>query len=437
MLTADIALDDAIMDLIDNAVDAITRLHNHPLDSRLIAGRAPRSPDGTIDIKVTSNEVSISDDGIGMTRKDAETDVFRLGRLAESTGATLGVYGIGMKRALFKIGNTFEVVSRPSKKVGFRAHLPDVEIWKTRDRGRSDWEIPLAAFPRSESALSHGTRIRITNLRAEIKMQMRDESIIVRLRKSIGRTYGLLLDRYVRIRLNGRFVAPIPIPLGSSSEIKRGIKRVALLDGKVTATIVAGLAAKSAQTSDMTEVAGWYVLCNGRVVLAGDKTASSGWGTDGNAIFVPSFRAFIGIVFFFSNTPVLLPWRTTKRGLNSDAATFLAIRPTMWTMAKPILSYLRSYYYSGGDVETTETRRLQDKLQAVDLNTLGNEPESEFATAAKRPKTRKKKDPNIQTIQYPATKNEIARGGRLIGEPGAPGKRVGRVAFDLLLEGEL
>jgi len=427
MLTADIALEDALLDLIDNSVDAITTLHGHPLDARLILEPGPARPDGTIRITITSQEVKIEDDGCGIKRKDAETTAFRLGRISVVHGATLGVYGIGMKRALFKIGNSFEVMSRSAREPGFTAKLADVDAWKLEDTHAEDWDIPLGVAPKSAFKKPSGTLIRITDIRPEIAMQMRDESLISRLRLFIGRTYALLLDRYIRIFLNGKLVAAVDIPLGTSSDLKPAIYKGTVAGGKVSTMIVAGLSCTPDKAA--TESAGWYILCNGRVVLSADKTAATGWGVDGQPIYVQSFRQFIGIAFFFSAEPLLLPWRTTKRGLNPDSEAFQDARSTMWAIAKPVTLFLRSFYYE--ETAPGSTKKLQAALKPLPIETIGKVKPSEFTATARARRTNR----DSVKVQYDATRREIQEAGKLIGETGASATRVGRISLEMLLEG--
>jgi hypothetical protein len=60
-------------------------------------------------------------------------------------------------------------------------------------------------------------------------------------------------------------------------------------EGKVTCTLLATLAPPSERR---LESAGWYVICNGRIVLAADKTEVTGWGAAVLPTFQPKFSAF-------------------------------------------------------------------------------------------------------------------------------------------------
>jgi len=110
MLTRDIQLTDAILDLLDNCVDGILRNNidkNTPLPYKGFEAR----------IIFNKTTFSISDNcgGIPWALKDY---AFRLGhsdKTPNSKKATVGIYGIGMKRALFKMGRHCLITTKNKK----------------------------------------------------------------------------------------------------------------------------------------------------------------------------------------------------------------------------------------------------------------------------------------------------------------------------------
>src|ERR1041384_1079073 len=107
MLTRDISLADAILDLTDNCLDGVLR----------VAGKkAPDYTKHTIEIELSSERFSIEDDCGGIPRKVARQYAFKMGREADddrdSDVETIGIYGVGMKRAIFKMGRDAIVRTR-------------------------------------------------------------------------------------------------------------------------------------------------------------------------------------------------------------------------------------------------------------------------------------------------------------------------------------
>ena len=124
MLTRDIELDDAILDLIDNSVDGAIR--------KTVKSKFSKTPykGYWVKVNISKAEFSITDNcgGIPDNRLDA---AFRLGRPQANLDEdipTIGMYGIGMKRAIFKIGR--QAVVESSSEDGVRKiTYPGFPIW--------------------------------------------------------------------------------------------------------------------------------------------------------------------------------------------------------------------------------------------------------------------------------------------------------------------
>ena len=107
MLVKDIALERAVLDLVDNCIDGAKRL------------RPQSDPDFsglTVTIRMTDQRFEITDNCGGFDSDMAATYAFRFGRPrdAHNTDFSAGQFGVGMKRALFKFGRYFEVHSSTS-----------------------------------------------------------------------------------------------------------------------------------------------------------------------------------------------------------------------------------------------------------------------------------------------------------------------------------
>src|ERR1051326_7781498 len=123
MITRDISLEACVLDLVDNAVDGATRAMSgaprsarapmpHPLSAGTTLYRGY-----SIDISFDRTSFQIQDNCGGLAIDIAREYAFTFGRdPGERTGADtesgIGIYGIGMKRALFKLAHQFTVKSR-------------------------------------------------------------------------------------------------------------------------------------------------------------------------------------------------------------------------------------------------------------------------------------------------------------------------------------
>ena len=100
MLVRDIGVDGAILDLIDNAVDAAD---------------AQAGTDGSldgfyVDVKLEPDRFEIHDNCGGIEIETAQRYAFRFGRAPGfNPDSRIGEFGIGMKRAVFRLGRKFLV----------------------------------------------------------------------------------------------------------------------------------------------------------------------------------------------------------------------------------------------------------------------------------------------------------------------------------------
>jgi hypothetical protein len=102
MITRDIGLDDCILDLIDNSVDsAWSKQGSRPMG---LAEGVDLSA-FRIEMVVTPDLFMIRDNCGGLTLDDAANHAFSFGRsaAAQHDDFSIGVYGIGMKRAVRRL----------------------------------------------------------------------------------------------------------------------------------------------------------------------------------------------------------------------------------------------------------------------------------------------------------------------------------------------
>jgi len=118
-LTRDIELKDALLDLLDNCVDGLMR----SVPKASLAGAKPYAGHWA-HITFDREKFVIEDNCGGIDMHRARTSAFRMGRIElaaadkEKKLPTVGAYGIGMKRAIFKIGQSSTVTSK-TKSEGF------------------------------------------------------------------------------------------------------------------------------------------------------------------------------------------------------------------------------------------------------------------------------------------------------------------------------
>ena len=110
--------------------------------------------------------------------------------------------------------------------------------------------------------------------------------------------------------------------------------------GTVKRRIFAGVGRSSPQE------AGWYVFCNGRMILSADQSKTTGWerGDDDQGVTVPKFHGqfarFRGYVFLDAQDASLLPWNTTKTGVDEDTDIWRNTYAHMRSAMRPVIDFL-------------------------------------------------------------------------------------------------
>lgn len=418
-LTRDLTLEDAVLDLVDNSIDASLQVQQFDLSPDVLW--EPPSSDGSrsqVDIEVDASRVMIEDDASGIAPTRAQNDVFRLGRVSTTNESRLGVYGIGLKRAVFKMGRRITVSS------WHRDGAFKVAITPEWLEDETNWRLPLEELP---SRATTGTRILVEDLRPEIAMRVAEGTLLKRLKDALSTTYSLFLDRVVAVRLNGTAIEGNGIPIGRSESVVPGIRTMS--HGDVSVRIIAGIRPRRGEEWDIGP-AGWYVVCNGRVVVAADQTDLTGWGLTGPQ-FVSKHRGFVGVAFFFSEKPSLLPWTTTKRGLNRESQVFQRARHEMMSTARPVLTFLGNMY--PGDVPSEVVQReVADSVEKTPFYRLKDVGDAGFRWSGAG---RTRRTATV-SVQYKARKSDIERAKKCLGKPGWSAGRVGRHALQYLIDQE-
>lgn len=329
MLTKDITLTDAIGDLIDNSVDGANRTAQSEKLKNLSGFE--------VKIIATNEKFEISDNCGGIDVDIARKYAFRFGRPAEYKieKDSIGQFGIGMKRAFFKIGRRIKVnsVSNNSK---FETNL-DVDDWQDKDA----WDFPLdpkdnlSTIPLDE----RGTIISISSLTDEAKNNFGTDTIFeTALIDEISCEHLYNISKGIKITINGHLVKPPKLTLKYDDDIKPAFWHNTFENG-LTVDIVAGI------SEDKGSEGGWYIFCNDRLITGPNTDDSTGWtgkgkDKDGVAVYHDQFYRFRGYVFFHSEDASKLPWNTTKTGVDRESGIYQNVRKQMISMMRPVMTLM-------------------------------------------------------------------------------------------------
>ena len=326
---------------------------------------------------------------------------------------------MGMKRALFKIGNKFDIVSRTATE-GFEVSLK-LDEWAREE----DWLMPIKYVDGAGSEKQAGTSITISELREEVALRIKEGGVPNNILDDAATTYPYFLNQCVKLRINDTEVVPRTIGLGESDGVVKAARENFSYDG-----VRVNLAATIAPGKRTYEEAGWYILCNGRAVVRANKDDLTGWGFD-LASFQPKYRSFVGLASFESEQPLSLPWTTTKRAINRESAVFIHTRNLIVTMSKPIITFLNRQYPSDSGTEVGDIRDAVDGVKLVSFREIASKPTGGFSYTP--PKRREKKN---DWVRFQAPIASLDRVRRHLRRPSMSPSDIGKHTFDHFVKTE-
>lgn len=324
MLTRDISLADAILDLLDNCLDGALRIAH---------GTEVNYANHFVKIEMAGDHFLISDNCGGIPREVAKNYAFKMGREPDderdSDSETIGMYGVGMKRAIFKMGRNALVRTRYGQNT---FEVPITSEWLDA----KNWDpLPINEPTEvSENLDEPGTTIHVSDLYEGVSRHFANAAFENEVRTAIAEHFTMFLQCGLKVELNNAPVEPVRVEVLVSTDEECPapyIYQKTINDVKVSVTV--GLnTGKSLGDDDEDDAgferdrssatAGWTVLCNDRAVIVGDKSRLTGWG-DGIPLYHPQFAIITGIIEFRSKRADKLPVTTTKRALDTSSNVWL------------------------------------------------------------------------------------------------------------------
>ena len=381
ILSRDISVKACILDLIDNSVDAYIR--NGETERREIR------------LNISKDKFEISDNCGGIEYNFLKSTVFRFGADIKRDKPTLGIYGIGMKRAILKMGKKILMETDDGKSYS-KIDL-DVNKWCKSD----DWKIPFEYF--KDSRLPPGikpyTKIVVTDLYDNIKEKFNLDSFVNSIKEAIHITYTFFITDKIDFYLNNDVkIEPFVIEV-RSDELYKPAKYQENFEG-VDFEIICFIDPKEGRAKKELGKRGWNIFFNKRLILVEDTTGITGW--TGVPEDLPKYHSiyneFRGIVFINSEDPSRLPLNTSKTGLDTETSIYDHIRNKMIKTSRPLINYLTKKYKEERDtldeieekVVAEEETKPVEKEEAVEANYVPLD-EIEVGSEFKAPEKQKPK----------------------------------------------
>jgi hypothetical protein len=425
MLTRDIPLEQAVLDLVDNCVDGAKR----------VAASGTTDPNRPyegcrVEIAITAGQFSIYDNCGGFDVETAREYAFRFGRPANATRTShsIGQFGVGMKRALFKFGRHFRVESAtPAEAWGV-----DVDVNEWEQAG--GWSFPWADTSSTRvSTADPGTEIIVTDLRREVAAKFSTAHFLNAITGLIRSKHRQFISDGLEIKVNGARIDATNIYLLVGNGFTPGTDIIEFTEpnfAPVTAKIIVGLGKSSPKE------AGWNVICNGRVVLEADRRPqTAGWGLfeeTAQKLIIPSFHnqfaRFRGIVSFESDDSSRVPWNTTKTDVDADSHVWRTTFQRMLEMMRPVIDFLNEL-----DADIDENTKERSPLLEFVTKAAPQGPEtfSEKREFTAPTRSSVSKGPKMVKIQFSRTVDDVGFLQDALGVSSA--KSVGETCFDMVL----
>jgi len=409
MLTRDIDVRPAIVELIDNSIDGAKKIRKNKEYKGLF-----------IKINMSQDRFIIEDNCGGIDIETAQKYAFQFGRSSDresdSSGYFTGIFGIGMKRALFKLGKKFEVISKTSTEY-FDLKV-DVDDWINKPEWKFEFDKVETGMNNDET----GTKIVVEKLNADIVSKFESELFINSLIDYIQKYRTVEAENGLDIEVNNIAVDYGKEKLLKSKDIQPYEKQIIDDSGKIT--IIAGITNKGEPNK-----AGWYIYCNGRLVVYADKTELTGWGIE-NRAFHYSLAEFRGYVYFESQNLLELPWNTTKTGIDTSNRLYVIARQSMSEAMKQVIKVIDEAKRKH-DVSNLDELDFVKKAGKTELNhsTIANISENKDFNITEV-------EPEIPMVRISFSKplNEVERVKENMGE--RTNKAVGEKLFEYYCEME-
>ncbi|MEB2604780.1 ATP-binding protein [Burkholderia cenocepacia] len=346
-IIADYDLNKSVCELVDNGFDVWIR-----------GGRKSKI---CIDVCLDEEERSIrvEDDAGGLARDELKYIVGPGQSGSASTDETIGIFGVGTKRAVVALARQIRIRTRHERADTFEVEFD--ESWLNDD----DWELPLFQV---DNIAPGKTQVHLQQLRVAITEQAIDQ-----LRDHLEATYAKFLVRPdVTLRLNNVQVSPRFFDQWSfppNYEPRRYHGTLATANGRnVHIEVVAGLSNESSPTAGEYGV---YFYCNDRLVAPAMKSFDVGF-TRGQAGLPHPKIALTKVIVSMNGDASEMPWNSSKSDISTKHHVFIALHDWLVGVVKDYATLSRIWM-----------GEWPQKVFAYDQGRIVDVPIPDFPTARK------------------------------------------------------
>lgn len=315
-IIADYDLNRSICELVDNALDVWIRSKKQ----------------GIITVKVILNKIqqaiSVEDNAGGLQKSELKYIVGPGQTGTEPTDETIGIFGVGTKRAVVALAQDIKIRTRHSKGQTFQLDFDD--NWLKDD----DWGLPVYEV----DGISEGTTI--VDLQ-KLRLHVEDDGIS-HLKEHLGATYASFLKSgAIILMVNGEKILPQffenwAYPPNFVPRRYKGVVKTE--DGReVRVEAVAGLATESSPAAGEYGV---YFYCNDRLIARKLKTFEVGFERGQAGLPHPKV-SLTRVMVFLNGDARSMPWNSSKSDISTKHEVFIALHDWLVQTVKDYASLSR------------------------------------------------------------------------------------------------
>jgi len=315
-IIADYDLNRSICELVDNGLDVWVR-----------GGKAKE-----IIVKITLDKgqqtITVEDNAGGLAKSDLRYIVGPGQTGTSPTDETIGIFGVGTKRAVVALAQDISIRTRQAKQKTHQVEFDD--NWLQDE----DWGLPVYEV---DEILEGTTVVELQKLRAQVT-----DEVIGQLKDHLRTTYARFLKNSSVVlkvndeRLSPRFFEnwaypPRYSPRRYTGNLKTEENRLIRVEA------IAGL---SRESSPAAGEYGVYFYCNDRLVARGLKTFDVGF-TKGLAGLPHPKVSLTRVIVFLNGDARSMPWNSSKSDISTKHVVFLALRNWLLQVVKDYASLSR------------------------------------------------------------------------------------------------
>ena len=339
-----------------------------------------------VDFNNEKRTLKYKDNGGGMNRSELKAFLKPGDTTAEKDHKGISLYGVGSKRSSFFISDTFEVVSRRND--GETLKIAMAKEWLDE---QDNWKHKMYRTDENEPNCTILTF-------QDVKFSL-DENYINELKNRISSSFGEIIGPKFSVSVNE---VAIPSPTAYEWLFVPWIKpskhhyKVAINRMNADVTFTVGLLSKSSQIGQY----GFDIICNGRLIAKDLRDPEIGFreGELGNPH--ARFARFKGIVVF--DGPVgIMPWNSTKTGIDYSKSLFRKIRERLIMHSKPYTRESNRLSVSGVELPIDPGTHT---IELIDHGDVENPKNDYTIQESQRPKLPVKKKSSELTSLYLAFK---------------------------------